>query len=158
MADFDDKASTGHRIPADDDARETMEVAEETARIVKRVVDRGGVRLDSVTEHRDELLSAELRQGHVEIRRIPRDEVVEEAPAIREEDGVTIIPVLEERAVLRTELVLVEEVHLVRTETRETVEVPVTLRRQRLIETELEAEDPPPGADPLDDTDIMKRK
>lgn len=151
MADFDDTTPVGRPT------REMIEIAEETAQIVKRVVDRGGVRLDTVTDHRDELLTTTLRDISVEIRRIPRNEVVSDVPSIREEDGVTIIPVLEERAVLRTELVLVEEVHLVRTETSETVEVPVTLRRQRLVETELEADNPPPGR-ATGDTDIMKRK
>ena len=58
-----------------------------------------------------------------------------------EEGDVTIIPVVEERAVLVTRLFVVEEIHIRRTRVTETVEVPVTLRRQRAVVEQLE-----PGA------------
>lgn len=116
---------------------EVIEIAEEVATIRKRVVDHGGVRLETVTETHDELLSTDLLRSEITVRRVPRNEVVSEEPPVREEGNVTIIPILEERAVIRTELVLVEEVHLIRTETTDTVEVPVSLRRQRAIETRL---------------------
>ncbi|TKW68192.1 MAG: DUF2382 domain-containing protein [Paracoccus denitrificans] len=125
------------RIAEADLDNPTIEIAEEVATIRKRVVDHGGVRLETITDTHEELLSTDLLRSEITVQRVPRDEVVAEAPRVREEGNVTIIPILEERAVIRTELVLVEEVHLIRTETTDTVEVPVSLRRQRAVETRL---------------------
>ncbi|WBU62643.1 YsnF/AvaK domain-containing protein [Paracoccus aerodenitrificans] len=152
MTDPDDNASKRLRTAGNRDEK-IIEVAEEHASILKREIDQGGVRLETRVEHREDVLTATLHGSAVEIRRVPRGEVVETAPPIRKENGVTIIPVLEERAVLRTELVLVEEVHLIQTETEEKVDVPVTLRRQRVVETRLEPDDTAspnhdPGAHP----------
>jgi stress response protein YsnF len=61
------------------------------------------------------------------------DRVVSEAPAVRTEGDVTIVPVLEEVLFVEKRLVLKEELHIRRTATTETVEVPVTLRRQRAV-------------------------
>lgn len=127
---------TTDRAPASD----VLTVAVETAQITTRAVDRGGLRLETVTDVVEETLAARLRHGEVEITRVPVDRVVETAPAMREENGVTIIPVLRERAVITTELVLVEEIHLTPRETTEDVSIPVALRRQRVIETPLPPE------------------
>lgn len=121
-----------------------LSVAEETASISKRQVDLGGIRVETRTEEFTDNVTTELAESRVEFRRVPVDRVVTEMPQPREEDGITIIPVVAERPVLTTELVLVEEIHIVRTETTRTVEVPVTLRRQHVLETELPAE---PAAD-----------
>ena len=61
------------------------------------------------------------------------DRIVDEAPETRTEGGVTIVPVLEEVLFVEKRLVLKEELHIRRQATTETVEVPVTLRRQRAI-------------------------
>jgi stress response protein YsnF len=52
---------------------------------------------------------------------------------VRTEGDVTILPVVEEVLVVETRLLLKEEIHVRRTATRETVEIPVTLRRQRAV-------------------------
>ena len=68
------------------------------------------------------------------------DRVIETAPAVREEDGVTIIPVVEEQLVVTKRLVLKEEIHLrkVRTTTRATEDV--TVRKQRAEVVRLDAD------------------
>jgi stress response protein YsnF len=70
-----------------------------------------------------------LRREHVEVTRVPVDREVAEAPPIRSEGDVTIVPVLEERLVVEKRLFLVEELHLRRMVTTEGVELPATLRR-----------------------------
>jgi stress response protein YsnF len=50
---------------------------------------------------------------------------------IRTEDGVTIIPVLEEVLVVEKRLVLKREIRIRKRSTSETVEIPVSLRQQR---------------------------
>ena len=52
---------------------------------------------------------------------------------MRTEDGVVIVPVMEEVLVVEKRLVLKEELHIRRQVTQENVEVPVTLRKQRAV-------------------------
>ena len=67
----------------------------------------------------------------VEVTRVPVNREIDAAPSIRTDGDVTIIPVVEEVVVIEKRLVLVEEIHLRRTKTREEVTVPVKLRKQR---------------------------
>ncbi len=59
--------------------------------------------------------------------------MVEVAPAVRTENDVVIVPVLEEVLVVQKQLVLKEELHIRRRIETEIVEVPVTRRKQRAI-------------------------
>ncbi len=114
----------------------TLPVVEETARIEKRAVDTGRVRVSTRTETVDQVLRESLRSDTVAVTRVLVDRTLSDGevpPAVREEDGVTIIPVLEEILVVEKRLVLREEVHVRRTTVAEDVEVPVTLRRQRAV-------------------------
>lgn len=109
-------------------------VVEETARIEKRAVETGRVRVSTRTETLEQVLRESLRGEAVGITRVPIDREIaagEAAPQVRTEGGVTIIPVLEEVLVVEKRLMLREEVHIQRTFSAEDVEVPVTLRRQR---------------------------
>ena len=124
------------------EARQIIERAEEVATIGKRVIETGTTRVSTVTDEVKELVQAENIRHDVLIRRVPVDRVVEDSPGIRREGNTTILPVLQERVVVTTELVLVEEIHLISTETAEPVEVPITLRKQRIVEEKL----PPQGA------------
>ncbi len=114
--------------------RETVGVVPlvtEMAQIGKRARTTGRVRVTTRVETEHRTLSEELWGETVEIERVPRDEPVESMPPIRTEDGVTIVPLVEERLYVEKRLVLVEEVRLRRLPTRETVEVPVELRAER---------------------------
>ena len=111
----------------------TLPIIEETARIGKRMVETGRVRVQTRTETHEQVLRETLRSDAVEVTRVPVDRLIAEgeaAPTVRTENGVTIIPVLEEVLVVEKRLVLKEEVHLRRTASDEAVEVPVALRRQ----------------------------
>jgi len=46
------------------------------------------------------------------VEHVPIGRMVETAPPVREEDGVTVIPVIEEVVVTETRLVLREELHV----------------------------------------------
>lgn len=114
----------------------TIPVVEETARIEKRAVETGRVRVRTHTEALDQVLRENLRGDHVGVSRVPVNRTLAEgeaAPVVRSEGGVTIIPVLEEILVVEKRLVLKEEVHIRRTTAGEDVEVPVTLRRQHAV-------------------------
>ena len=74
-----------------------------------------------------------------EIERVAVNRPVDAPVAVRHEGDVTIIPVLAERIVTRTQLVLVEEIRITRH--RETRPAPrqVTLRREEMVVERLDA-------------------
>lgn len=127
---------------ASSDATEgVVSLVEEEARVEKRTVTTGRVRVRTVAEAVEEIATATLEEDEVDVVRISKDLVITEAPAIRSEAGVTIIPVVEERMVVTTQLVLKEELHIHRRTKRETIQVPITLRRQRAVVERLDGTD-----------------
>lgn len=110
----------------------TIPLAEERLIVSKRLVDRR-VRVRTVTEQAEQNLSEELVGEHVDVQHVAIDREVSEAPEIRYEGDVTIIPVLEERLVVEKRLFLVEEVHVRRVQRVERIEQPVSLRSQRVV-------------------------
>ncbi|EIM30390.1 YsnF/AvaK domain-containing protein [Microvirga lotononidis] len=121
-------------------AEEAIPVVAERAIIDKRQVVTGHVRVQTVTDTVEELAHASVQRDDVEVTRVPIDRVVETAPEIRTEGDVTIVPILEEVLIVTKQLVLKEELHIRRRIETESVEVPVTLRKQRaIIEREAQA-------------------
>ena len=110
---------------------ETIPFVEEEVLVDKREVSTGRVRIRTLVETVEENLRADLKGEKVEVSRVPVERVVTEAPAIRTEGDVTIIPVLEEVLFVEKRLLLKEELHVRRLATTETVEVPVSLRKER---------------------------
>ena len=113
-----------------------LPLIEESARIDKRAVETGRVRVSTQTETVEQVLRESLRSDTVAVTQVPVNRTLgdgETLPVIREEGGVTIIPVLEEILVVEKRLVLKEEVHVRRSSADEDVEVPVTLRKQRAV-------------------------
>jgi uncharacterized protein (TIGR02271 family) len=111
---------------------EIIELAEEQLRVSKREVERGRVVVRTRVEEREELAEAALRQEDVTVERVPIGRMIEAAPPMREEDGVLIVPVLEERLVVMTELVLKEEIRITKKSRTEIVREPVRLRSERV--------------------------
>jgi stress response protein YsnF len=67
------------------------------------------------------------------------DPPVTTVPVIRTENGITIVPVLEEILVVEKRLILREELHIMQEVSHETVEVPVSLRKQRAVVERVDA-------------------
>lgn len=111
----------------------TLEVISERATLAKREVVTGKVRVETRTDHREELVTAALRSEDFQVERVPVDREIDEAPAIRTEGDVTIVPVVEEILVVEKRLVLKEELHIRRTVSLETVETRVDLREQHAV-------------------------
>jgi len=112
----------------------------EELRLEKRATSTGKVRVQTIVETVDELARATLEEDSLDIKRVSVEKVVAESPAIRSEGDVTIIPIVEERMIVEKRLVLVEEVHIRRTTSARTVELPVTLRKQKAVIEALPAE------------------
>ena len=128
------------RSEARTESEEVIPLVEEIATVDKRAVVTGRVRVRVVTDTAEEIARAEVRKESVDVTRVPVDRVVAVAPEVRTEGDVTIVPVLEEVLVVEKRLVLKEELHIRRRIDAETVEAPVTLRRQRAVVERLDPE------------------
>ena len=120
-------------LQASRDETEVIPLAEEELRVDERTVTTGMVRVRTVVDVETELARATLDGEAVEVTRVPVDRMVDQPPAIRTDDGVTIIPIVEEVLVVEKRLVLKEELHVRKRKTTETVEIPVELRKQRAV-------------------------
>jgi uncharacterized protein (TIGR02271 family) len=116
-------------------------LAEERLLVGKREVERGRVVVRTRVEEREEIAELALRSDAVSVERVPINREVEVAPPVREEDGVTIIPILEEQMVIQTRLILKEEVRITRTSRTELFREPVRLRSERAEVVRLEGPD-----------------
>lgn len=111
---------------------EVIPIAEEVARVEKREAVTGRVRVRTHVDVVHEPVRASLEEETVEVTRVPIDREITQAPEVRTENGVTIVPVVEEVLVVEKRLVLKEEVHIRRHVRTEDVEVPVELRKERV--------------------------
>lgn len=110
-----------------ENTEERIPLAQERARLEKRVVERSRLKISTRVAAHDEVITDTLRHEEIEIIRVPVDKEVEAMPTVRQQDDVTVIPIVEERLVVTKQLVLVEELHVRRKVAEEDIEVPVTL-------------------------------
>jgi uncharacterized protein (TIGR02271 family) len=108
-------------------------LVEETVRVEKEEVVTGRVRVRTITEETDHIVSQDLDTENVEISRIPVNREVAEAPVIRQEGNVTIISLVEEIIVVTKKLVVTEEVHIRRIRSSEHVDTTINLRKQSAV-------------------------
>ena len=128
--DDDPTKSGSDEIPSADGKYHIL-LGEERAVVGKVEVERVAARIGLRTHIEEVPVSELLRTESVKIERVAVDRIVAEPPATRVEDGVTIIPVVEE--VLVRQFRIVEEIRLVRiTDTSEHNET-VALRRQEVV-------------------------
>jgi stress response protein YsnF len=111
---------------------EVVALAQEQLEIGKREVERSRVVVRTRVEERDEIAELELLQEEVTVARVPRGVPVETKPAMRVEDGVLIVPIVEEQLVVTTRLILKEEVRITRRSHTELVREPVRLRSEQV--------------------------
>lgn len=101
-------------------------IVEERPVVSKEEVTTGLVRVSTHTEQRVVHVDDTIRKTVVDVQRVPINQFVEVEPQSREEDGVLVVPVVEEVVVKR--MFLKEELRITRTSTLEPVERDVTLR------------------------------
>lgn len=127
------------RVPSSD----TILVLEEALDVAKREVVTGTVRVTTRTETREEVAEVSLDRSVVDVERVPVGRPVDEAPKVRTEGGVTIVPVMEERLVVVKQLYLKEELHLRHRVETAVQRVPVQLRSQTAAVERVDAEGRP---------------
>jgi uncharacterized protein (TIGR02271 family) len=106
-------------------------VVEERLEVSRERVETGRVRISKSVEAREVVVDDPLKREKVRVEHVPINQVVTGAvPQVREEGDITVIPILEERVVTRTELVLVEEVRIHRDHSEYHDPQRVTLRKE----------------------------
>ena len=124
--------------------RDTLLEVEERVDVRSVSHETGRVQARTVTETEDAAVDADGWRQSVEVERVPVNRPVDAVQDVRVEGDVTIVPVYEEVLVVRKQLVLREEVHLVTRRDRVPGPERVTLRRQR-VEVERLPPDPDDG-------------
>ena len=115
----------------DDADNPALPLYAEELRVDRRRVETARVRVSTRMVERPTQVDETLTHERVEVARVPVGRVVTEMPPVREEGGVTIIPVIEEILVIERRLVLKEEVHLKRVRVTEHHRETVMLREQQ---------------------------
>jgi uncharacterized protein (TIGR02271 family) len=102
----------------------------EELEVQKRVVETGKVRITKVVHERETLVDEPLLRDNVAISRLPMQRVVEGPIPMREEQGTTIISVVEEVLVVEKRWMLREEIHIRKRRTETHQPQRITLRRE----------------------------
>ena len=124
-------------VPAPREAPEeiiyaVVPVLAEELEVQKRRVETGTVRLTKVVHEREVQVDEPLWREEVEVTRVPMQRVVEGPVPVREEQGTTILSVVEEVLVVEKRWMLREEIHI-RTQRRETHQPQrITLRSEEV--------------------------
>lgn len=127
----------------DEQGEYRIPLAEERLIVRKEEVETGRVRVRTLVDEAETIVREQLTHAEVEVERVPMDRQVEAVPPVREEDGVTIIPVVREVLIVQKQLILTEEVRLRRVTRTEDHAEPVLLRTQR---AEIEREEASGGS------------
>lgn len=89
-----------------------MPVLVEELDVQKRLVETGKVRITKVVHKREAVVDEPLFHDKVAITRVPMQRVVDGPVPVREENGTTIISVVEEVLMVEKRLMLREEIHI----------------------------------------------
>jgi stress response protein YsnF len=122
---------------------ESIPVMEEVLDVSKRTVSTGVVRIEKTVEAQDYIVSETLQSAQAIVERVARGVEVDpnNRPQVRIENGVTIIPVLEEILVVEKRWVLKEELHVRQAVNEVTATQRVTLNKERLVVTRTNSSD-----------------
>ncbi len=105
-------------------------VLEERLEVTTKIVETGKVVLEKHIDEYQQALDETLAVRTFEIEHVPLNQVVADAPSVRQEGDTTIYPIVEERLVLTKELVLREEVRVTRRDTEKRDTRVITLQRE----------------------------
>ena len=116
---------------------ERLTLSVEELEITRRRVAGDTVQVCTVTRAIEHNVDEALVHERVEVERVAVGRVIDCVPNVREEDGVTIIPVVEETLVVERRLVLKEEVRIRRVRVSDRHVETSMLRRQEAVVTRL---------------------
>jgi uncharacterized protein (TIGR02271 family) len=100
--------------------------------VQKQQVETGKVRITKVVHEHETVVDEPLWRDHVAISRLPMERVVEGPIPMREEQGTTIISVVEEVLVVEKRWMLREEIHIRKRHTETHQPQRITLRSEEV--------------------------
>ncbi len=112
-----------------------LEVKAEELVVTRKQVKGATVRVSTVTRNVEHQVDEGLAHEQVDVERVTIGRIVERMPEVREEDGVTIVPVVEEVIVVERRLILKEEVRITRRRVEARHVEAIVLRRQEAVVT-----------------------
>ena len=107
-------------------------VVRETARVVKRAVDRGSVRISKVVSEHEEDIDVSTLEDEIEIEHVARDQWLKKPAKARREGDTLIVPVMEEVTVVEKRILLREEIYIRRKQVRKPKTEKVKLRKEEV--------------------------
>jgi uncharacterized protein (TIGR02271 family) len=122
------------------DEKTIIPVAREELVVGKRTIERGRVRVTKRVQQREETVEQQLSHDEVEVERVAVNQVVESPPQSRYEGDVLVIPVVEEVLVVRKQLLLKEELRVMKRAVPSTHKERVVLRAEQVEVERLGAE------------------
>jgi len=105
-----------------------------------REVKSGSVRVRKKVERIRKAVEMPVLKDVVRVERMPVNRVVKTMPQTREEQGVVIVPVVEEQIIVSRRLVLKEEIHIVRKKVEELARKDVSVAREHAFVERLDSE------------------
>jgi uncharacterized protein (TIGR02271 family) len=115
-----------------------LQLFAEELSLAKETVETGRVRISTHTLEREALVDEDLAHEQVKIETIPVNLQIDAVPEVRQEGDTTIVPVVEERVVVKRRLMLKEEVRIRRVHSTERHRETVKLRYQHAVFTRQE--------------------
>jgi stress response protein YsnF len=112
-------------------------VVRETARVVKRAVDRGSVQVSKIVTEHEELVDTSTVEDEIEIEHVARDQWLDKPAEPRREGDTLIIPIMEEVTVIEKRILLREELHIRTRKVKKPATEKVKLRKEevRVVDT-----------------------
>jgi uncharacterized protein (TIGR02271 family) len=110
----------------------TVPVLEDRLHVGRQVVEAGAVRLRKEVDVQPAQVREQVATDVLDVQRVPVGRVVDAAPAVRHDGDVMVVPVVQERLVVRKVLVLVEELRVTRRVEQSTATAEVPLRREHV--------------------------
>jgi uncharacterized protein (TIGR02271 family) len=127
----DTEASQSVAERPDDTAK--LQLFAEDLSVAKEKVETGRVRISTHTHEREALVDEDLAHERVEIETVPVNLQIDAVPQVHQDGDITIVPVVEERLVVRRRLMLKEEVRIRRVRSTERHQETVKLRYQEAV-------------------------
>lgn len=146
--------STANPLPANQEiahldatGKMTIPVIEEQVHIDKKMVESGSVRITKVVSEQQVPVEIPLMHEQHDIKRVPVNQYVEAPPPpIRYEGDTMIIPVVREVLTVQKRLLVVEELHVTKTQVQTQETQHITLRKEEVRVERNSPEQPGPGA------------
>ena len=93
-------------------------------------VQTGGVRVTKTVEQHEHIVEQEIRKGHVDVKRIQTNRIVDGPQPPHKSGNTLIVPIVSEVLRIEKQWVVTEEIHITQLEQRETVRETVPVKEE----------------------------